>query len=155
MTNNVKRKKRADCKYAEWMDDAIIEVAEEGGFHAAMMLRIGVSKGAFYKYKHEFPSFAESLARADLIIQARQEKLMLEASEGKIKNYNYNANSFILHNRYREDYPKDSNTSITINNNTLNLTSEQRDNKIAMITEKLKLLGIDALNSPATIDQED
>lgn len=151
--------KRVDCKYRPWMCDAIIEVAQEGGYHAAMMLRIGVSKGVFYDYKNTIPEFAEALEKADLINLARQEKLLLDGAEGKVKNYNFTANQYILQNKYKSLYQRDNkelgSTSITINN--LTLTPEQRDSKIAQISEKLRSMGIDinSISDPIkTINQD-
>lgn len=152
-----KRAKYKNCKYAEWMCDAVIEVAEEGGYHAAMMLRIGVSKATFYNYRDDFPEFKEALERADLINLARQEKLLLDGAEGNIRNYNFTANAYILQNKYKSLYQRDNkeqnNTAITINN--LNLSPEQRDYKIAQISEKLRSMGINILPDLKVIEGEE
>lgn len=149
----MKRIKRIDTKYRPWMCDAVIEVAEKGGFHAAMMLRLGISRGTFYSYIREYPEFARAVEQADLITQSDNENTLSAIAKNK-KAGDFKAVSYILQTKFAKDYPKDvidsSSTNITINN--LNLTSEERDHKIAQLAEKLRAAGHDlsGLLNPTT-----
>ena len=130
-------------KYKPEMCDIVVQVANDGGFHAAMMVALGIGNDTFYRWKREIPEFKEAVEKADLISLALQEAILMDGMLGKIKGYNYSANSKILDNKYKALYQKDGsgNTEITIN--TVNLTPEQLDNKIAQKLEKLKTMGIE------------
>jgi hypothetical protein len=140
----MKRARRKDSKYDPAMCDMVIEVANEGGFHAAMMLKIGVSKGTFRTYRQEYPEFDNAVQQADLIIQAKTEKVVVDISENR-KAGDFKAAAFILQTKFNQEYPRDGNeltpTSITINN--LTITNEERDYKIMQLSEKLRSSGYD------------
>jgi len=134
----------APCKYETWMCDTVIDIAQSGGFHAAMMVACGIDNDTFYRYKREIPEFKEAVECADLISLAIQEATLVAGARGEIKNYNFASNAMILSNKYRALYKGTeggNNTEININNNTINLSPKERDDKIAQIMQKLKATG--------------
>jgi hypothetical protein len=140
----VKPKRGAPTKYEDWMCDKVVEVAQDGGFHAAMMVACGIDNDTFYRYKREIPEFKDAVEYADLISLAIQEATLIAGSRGEIRNYNFASNAMILSNKYRALYKGNegsSNTEININNNTINLSPQERDDKIAQILQKLKSAG--------------
>ena len=136
--------------YDPKMCEIVIEIAKEGGFRAAMCVGLGITERTFNKYIKDFPEFANAVEFAELILLAQQEELLQLGAQGKIKNYDFRANSYILNNKYKQLYDKSggNNTEVTIN--TINLTPEQIQNKIAQKLEKLKSLGIE---TDGSIDQ--
>lgn len=131
-------------KYKPEMCDVVIQVANDGGFHAAMMVALDIGNDTFYRWKREIPEFKEAVEKADLISLALQEAALMDGMLGKIKGYNFSANAMILNNKYKALYQRTdggSTTDITIN--TINLTPEQLDTKIAQKLEKLKSMGIE------------
>lgn len=131
-------------KYRPDMCDVVIQVANDGGFHAAMMVALDIGNDTFYRWKREIPEFKEAVEKADLISLALQEAALMDGMLGKIKGYNFSANAMILNNKYKALYQRDGaggNTEITIN--TVNLSPEQLDTKIAQKLEKLKSMGIE------------
>lgn len=154
-----KKSRRKDCKYNRSMCNTVIQVAEDGGYHAAMCLELGISRSTFDNYRKNYPEFARAVEQADLISQSDTERTLSDISKNK-KAGDFGAAKFILQTKFKEEYPLEkpdsTNTSITINN--LNLTNEEKDLRIQQISEKLKLAGYDvsALLNPTTtiINQE-
>src|SRR5260221_376748 len=139
----------APTKYRSDMCGIVIQVAHDGGFHAAMMVACGIGNDTFYRWKNEIPEFKQAVDQADLISLALQEAVLVDGMLGKIKNYNFNANAMILNNKWRAQYARSGsgdNTEITIN--TVNLSKDQLDNKIAQKLERLKSLGIEMNKTP-------
>ena len=137
-------KRGAPTKYKPEMCDIVQAVAHDGGFHAAMMVACGITNDTFYAWKRDIPEFKEAVEKADLISLALQEAALMDGMMGKIKNYNFSANAMILNNKYKALYTRgegSGNTEVTIN--TINLTPDQIDTKIAQKLEKLRSMGID------------
>ena len=133
------------CIYEDWMNDAIVEVAKEGGHIAAMCIKIGIrSEDTFHRWKREIPAFKEAYDEARMHSKALYEQNLLRGSLGLIKDFNATAYMCIINNKFPEDYKRDrtggGDANITINN--LTLTPEQLDYKIAQKTELLKSMGI-------------
>jgi hypothetical protein len=132
-------------KYSSGMCQTVVDVAKTGGFHAAMCVALGISTTTFYRYQSEYPEFKEAVEFADTITLALQEELLLAGAKGTLEGkYNFSANAMILNNKYRHLYDKTTgtnNTEITIN--TINLTPDQLNAKIAQKLEKLKMMGIE------------
>lgn len=154
----IRKKIRSDKKYKPSMCATVIQVAKEGGFHPAMMLKLGISRTSFYTYIRDYPEFARAVEQADLITQAQHEKNLVECAEGSSKA-DFKATAFVLQTKFNKDYPKDTpetnNTTITVNN--LNITPQERDNKIAQLADKLRAVGFDLsslMNPTTTITQE-
>ncbi len=152
----MKKRKAPNSKYKPSMCDTVIEVAKRGGFHAAMMLELGVGHTAFYNYIQRYPEFAAAVERADLIIQAKNESILSEIAENKSAG-DFKATSYILQTKFAKEYARErmDMNAITANNITINnltLTSEERDYKIAQLSEKLRSAGYDlsALLNPTT-----
>lgn len=141
----VKNRRGAPTKYEEWMCEAVIQVAQDGGFHTAMMVACGIDKDTFYKYKNDIPEFKEAVEYADLISLAIQEATLVAGMRGEIRNYNFSANAMILNNKYRALYKTGTgdNTEININNNTINLTKTEIDDRLNRVIETLKKSGTD------------
>jgi hypothetical protein len=137
----------APSKYRPEMCNIVIQVANDGGFHAAMMVACGIGNDTFYRWKKEIPEFKEAVDQADLISLALQEAVLVDGMLGKIKNYNFNANAMILNNKWRAHYARvnssGGDTNIEITNNTINLSKDEIDNKIAQVLERLKKSGTD------------
>lgn len=151
-----KRKIRSNRKYDPSFCDIVIEVAEKGGWHAAMYRKLGITKKTFQQYRKDIPEFAIAVEEADLILQESLEKTLLGLAKAECKG-NLAAIQFLLQVKFRDEYRlstdvKSESTNITINQ--LNLTPEQRDYKIAQLTEKLRAQGIDlsSLTSPKLIE---
>lgn len=146
---------RLDCKYKESMCDEVIKVAQAGGFHVAMCLKLDISRASFDNYRKKYPEFAAAVEKADMITQANSEQTMLDLSKNKNEGH-FQAASFLLKTKFKEDYPSDvpatetTSNSITINN--LNLTNEERDHKITQLSDKLRSAGFDlsSLLNPTT-----
>ena len=132
--------------------NAICEVAAEGGHIPAMMLRIGIrSKDTWYRWQREYPEFKEAVEWAEIISQAYLEKVGLKGMMGEIPGFNSTTYALIMNNKFGQEYKRNPNgsgsTEINITNNTMNLTSEQVQQKIAQKLEKLKSLGVDIENT--------
>lgn len=130
--------------------DAITSIASSGGHIPAMMLSIGIkSKDTWYRWQREYPEFKEAVEFAEIISQATHEEIGLQGMTGKIPNFNSTTYALIMNNKFGKDYKRNPNgssgssTEINITNNTMNLTSEQVQQKIAQKLEKLKSLGVD------------
>lgn len=131
-----------NTKYDSSMCDLVKAIARSGGFHAAMIMACGISKKTFYKWQDDYEEFKEAVEEADTISLAFQEKCLVEGMLGNIKNYNFSANAMILNNKYKTLYTKSGDGPTTeININTINLTQEQIDDKIAQKLEKLGAAG--------------
>ena len=74
--------------------------------------------------------------------KAFYEKLGLLGATGKVKDFNPSTYALIMNNKFSDEYKRSGSggTEITVNNNTLNLTAEQLDSKIAQKLAKVKLL---------------
>lgn len=126
----------------------ITEVAAAGGHIPAMMLKIGIkSKDTWYRWQREYPEFKEAVEFAEIISQAAHEEIGLKGMTGQIPNFNSTTYALIMNNKFGKDYKRNPNgsggTEINITNNTMNLTSEQVQQKIAQKLEKLKSMGVD------------
>lgn len=139
------KKLGAPCNYKSEYCSKILSVANIGGHIPAMMVEIGIkSKDTWYRWQREYPEFKEAVEYADIISQAFYEELGLKAVQGKIKDFSATTYALLMNNKFGKDYKRNpSNTEINITNNTLNLTSEQVQQKIAQKLEKLKSLGVD------------
>ena len=138
--------KIAKSKYSPEMCDKIIEVASKGGHIPAMMLAIGVkSKDTWYRWIKDHPEFKEAVEFAKISNQAFMEDIGMRAIVGTIPNFNSPTYALVMHNKFKEDYKRDTgggdHVEVTINN--LNLTSEEISLKIAQKLQKLKGLGVD------------
>ncbi len=126
--------------------DKIATIAAQGGHIPQMMLEIGIkSKDTWYRWQREYPEFKEAVEYASIINQAFYENLGLQAVQGRIKDFSATTYALIMNNKFGVDYKRNpsSGTEINITNNTMNLTSEQVQQKIAQKLEKLKSLGVD------------
>lgn len=153
----VPRQRGRPLKYRPDMCDTIVAIAYEGGMHAAMWTACGISQSQFYEWKLNIPAFRDAVEEADGISLAFQEAVLVKGMLGQIKGYNFNANAMILNNKYKAIYSRSGsgdNTEIIINNNTLNLTSDQITQKIAQKLEKFKTLGVDLLGTGGSDDDE-
>ena len=131
-------------KYSPSMCDDILKVASEGGHVASMMIKLGIaSKETFYRWQNENPEFKEAYNLSKLMSQAYYEKLGLSGILGEIPNFNSSTYALIMNNKFSDEYKRSgsggSHTEITLN--TLNMSPEQIDSKIAQKLEKLKSLG--------------
>lgn len=133
-------------KYLPQYCEDIIEVAASGGHIPAMMLKIGVrSKETWYRWQKEYPEFKEAVEFANVVSQATYEELGYRGLTGQIKFFNATTYAMIMNNKFGDEYKRNgsSDTEINIVNNTLNLTPDQVNQKIAQKIEKLKSLGVD------------
>ena len=127
--------------YHPKMCDVVVEVAQKGGFHSAMCIALGICFSTFNKYRKEYPEFAAAVEQADLVNLAAMEKSLVEAVHGDNTKLNFKAAEMLLSNKYRDLYSKVATTTdITIN--TINLTSDELNAKIAQKLQKLQSLGI-------------
>lgn len=135
--------KGAPKKYDPKFCEEICLVAAGGGHIPAMMIKIGVkSKDTWYRWQKEYPEFKESVEYAELISQAFYEDLGLKAVQGKIKDFSATTYALLMNNKFGKDYKRNPTSSeINITNNTLNMTPEQVQQKIAQITQKMKSAG--------------
>ncbi len=134
---------KGKSKYDPKMCSVIISTAQTGGQKAQMCINCGITEQTFDKYMSEYQEFKEAYEYAMLHIIADHEALMDAGAKGQIENYNFKANERILsanHKKYQQITDKGVNT--TININTINLTHEQRVEKIKQLTEKLAEKGI-------------
>lgn len=131
--------------YHPKMCDVVISAAQAGGQEAQMCINCGICMSTFKKYQKDYPEFASAVEYAKLIFVARLEAMMVAGAQGDIEKYNFKANEKLLavaEEKYRTLSERiQGNTTVTIN--TINLTSEQRLEKIKQISEKLKGFGID------------
>ena len=133
-------------KYESWMDDVIVDVAEQGGHVPNMCQAIGIaSKDTFYRWIKEYDSFKEAYEEAKLQSQAFYEQLLLAGACGKIKNFNFSALAMILNNKFPTDYKRNATGSQTeINIGSINsiehLNEKELDDKISRLQEKLQLV---------------
>lgn len=143
--------------------DAIVTVAAQGGHQAEMCLACGVkSRTTLYNWREKHPEFDEAYQFAQLVSLAYHEKVQLAGAMGMLPGFNSTTMAVIMNNKFGEDYKRgaggNASTEINITNNTVNLTSEEMDARIAQITEKLKSSGIDVLSlghsKPITIEHE-
>lgn len=136
------KKRGAPTKYTPDMCDKIIEVAAQGGHITEMRLAIGAySKETWYRWKEEHPEFAEATELAELISLVWWERRGREGISEK--NFNATVYAMIMNNKHKNEYSRNTgsnNTEITIN--TVNLSPEQIEQKIAQKLEKLRTLGI-------------
>lgn len=128
--------------YTPRMCEIVVATAEAGGFRAAMCVNCGISNSTFANYIREYPDFAEAVEYAELVLLAQQEALLTAGAQGKIKNYDFRANSYILNNKYRHIYDKTTG-STEVNINTINLTPEQINEQIAKKYARLRAFGVD------------
>lgn len=138
-----------DSKYRPEYCQAIIDVAKEGGHISAMRLKIGgICKDTWYRWAEKYPEFKEAVQYADLVSRVFYEKLGLAGAMGQVKDFNATTYALIMNNKFKDEYSRGtgSNTEVTINNNTLNLTSEEIQQQIAQKLEKLQSLGVDLVN---------
>lgn len=134
-----------NSSYIPKMCEVVISTAEAGGQEAQMCINCGICMNSFRKYQKEHPDFAAAVEYARLIYVATLEAMMVAGAEGKIERYNFKANEKLLEvaeEKYRKLAERNQNNT-TINVNTINLTSEQRIDKIKQISEKLKSFGIE------------
>lgn len=149
------RKPGRPTLYRPEMCDIVVKVAMNNGFHAAMQLACGVSETQFYEWKKTIPEFAEAVAFADTISLALLESTLIKNGTGELRG-NVNATLAALNNKYKAHYSRTATSEsheITINNNTLNLTSDQMTQKIAQKLEKFRSLGLD-LSAPIEVKDE-
>ncbi len=129
----------------------------QGGYHAAMMLACGIGKTQFYEWKNTIPEFKEAVDYADTISLTKLEDTLNKLGTGEYRG-NVNAVLAVLNNKWKTDYSRSASTEsteITINNNTLNLTSEQVSTKITEKLEKMRRMGFDFIpHEVITIDEE-
>lgn len=135
--------------YRPEMCDKIIEVAGRGGHIAEMRLSIGVySKETWYEWKEKYPEFAEAVRIAELVSLVWWERY----GRDNLTTKNFSATSYamIMNNKFKDDYSRtgSGNTEITIN--TVNLSPEQLEQKIAQKLDKLRTLGITLDSEPVS-----
>lgn len=144
MNLEIKKKRGPESRYSSDMCDKIVEIASEGGHVAEMMIALGISsKETFYKWQNENPEFKEAYGLSKLVSQAYYEKLGLQGATGQIPNFNASTYALIMNNKFSDEYKRSgsgSHTEITVN--TLNMTPEQIESRIAQKLEKLKALGV-------------
>lgn len=132
-------------KYDASMCNTIIDVATSGGHVSEMMMAIGVrSKDTFFRWQKEYPEFKEAYEYSKIVSQAFYERMLLNGSLGQIPGFNATAFAMIMNNKFGDEYKRSatgSNTEITIN--SMSLTSDQMNLKIAQKMEQLKALGIE------------
>jgi len=137
-------KRGPESRYTPDMCDRILKIASEGGHTAKMMMELGIaSKETFYRWQNENPEFKEAYALSKLVSQAYYEELGLQGAIGEIPNFNASTYALIMNNKFSDEYKRSgsgSHTEITVN--TLNLSPEQIENKIAQKLERLKSLGV-------------
>lgn len=132
-------------KYTPDMCQTITEIASNGGHVSEMMIALGISsKETFYRWQQEYPEFKEAYNLSKLVSQAYYERLGLKGALGEIPNFNASTYALIMNNKFSDEYKRSgsggSHTEITVN--TLNLSPEQIESKIAQKIEKLKSLGV-------------
>lgn len=130
---------------ADWMCEKIIEVARNGGHQAAMMLAIGVrSTDTFYRWLEQYPEFKNAYEYSKVVSKAFYEDIGLKGALGMIPGFNFHSYAMTMNNKFPEDYKRSAtggNTEITIN--TMNLSPDQLDSKIAQKLEQLKAFGVE------------
>jgi hypothetical protein len=140
--NQIKR--GPESKYTPSMCQTLTEIASRGGHVAEMMINLGISsKETFYRWQNENPEFKEAYALSKLVSQAYFERVGLHGALGEIPNFNATTYALIMNNKFPDEYKRSgsgSHTEITVN--TLNLSPEQIESKIAQKLEKLKSLGV-------------
>lgn len=133
-------------KYKQEYCDIIVKAAAEGKHIPGMMMSIGVrSKDTWYRWQREYPEFKEAVEYADIVSQATHEDIGIKGMTGQIPGFNSTTYALVMNNKFGGDYKRNPSTATEINitNNTLNLTPEQVQQKIAQKLEKLKSLGVD------------
>ncbi len=135
----------APSKYSPDCCTKILKIAEQGGHIPAMMREIGIkSKDTWYRWQKDYPEFRDAVEQAEIVSQAFYEEMGLRGTLGQIPNFNASTYALIMNNKFNKDYKRNpSATEVNITNNTLNLTTEQLDDKIAQAMEKVKSLGFD------------
>lgn len=134
--------KARDWKYEPWMCQAIIESAKQGKRIAGWCNAIGIkSKDTFYRWKKEFPEFAEAIKEAELHSQELYEDVMFAGGMGKIKNFNFNPIAMLVNNCFKDDYSRSatgSNTEVNIGtfNNLKTLDVEKLMARAAKLQEE-------------------
>lgn len=132
-------------KYMPKMCDVVISTAQSGGQEAQMCVNCGISMSTFIKYQKEYPEFMAAVEYAKLVFVATLEAMMVAGAEGKIEKYNFKANEKLLEvaeEKYRKLAERNQ-SNTTVNINTINLSPEERTEKIKQISEKLKTFGIE------------
>jgi hypothetical protein len=137
-------KKNANCKYELWMDDAMIQVAAEGGSKADMCLALGLrSKSTIDNWCKADPQFKEAYEYAKLVSQAWWEKVGRDGTTGDIDKFNQPAWATNVNNKFSDDFKRTEQpptTSTTYNigsiTNVESLTLEELDAQIARLEEK-------------------
>lgn len=140
-------------KYMSKMCDVVISTAQGGGQEAEMCINCGIGMATFKKYQKEYPEFAAAVEYARLVFVATLEAMMVAGAEGKIEKYSFKANEKLLEvaeEKYRKLSERNQNNT-TVNINTINLSPEERTEKIKQISEKLKSFGID-YQQPSLLD---
>lgn len=140
--NQIKR--GPETRYTPSMCQTLTEIASRGGHVAEMMINLGISsKETFYRWQNENPEFKEAYNLSKLVSQAYFERVGLQGALGEIPNFNATTYALIMNNKFSDEYKRSgsgSHTEITVN--TLNLSPEQIESKIAQKLEKLKSLGV-------------
>lgn len=149
-------KRGVPSKYTSDMCDTIIKIAASGGHIAEMRVAIDCrSKETWYRWKKEYPEFAEAVEYAELVSQAYWERLGHDGLQSK--SFNATTYALIMNNKFGDDYKRsgtgaNSSTEITIN--TVTLSSEQIQQRITQKLDKLKSLGVTLEHVPSKLIEE-
>ena len=135
--------------YLPKMCDVVVSTAQSGGDEEQMCLNCGIGMQSFRKYQKDHPEFAQAVEYAKLLYVASLQALMVAGASGLVEHYNFKANEKLLEvaaEKYRKLAERNQ-INNTVNINTINLTPQQRIEKIQQISEKLKSFGIEYDNS--------
>lgn len=130
--------------YEPWMCQKIVEVARRGGHIAAMCEEIGIrSEDTFHRWKRENPDFKAAYEHARLASKAVYEERLLQGALGLIPGFNATAFAMLMNNKFPEEYKREHKASTEITINSLNVSPEQIEYKIAQKMDLLKSMGVD------------
>lgn len=106
-TTKVKLIVHKATKYEPWMNEAVIDVARNGGHVAQMCHKIGIkSFETFYRWLERYPKFKESYDESKLISQSCYEEIGFQGMLGQIKGFNFSTWAMIMNNKFSKDYKR-------------------------------------------------
>ena len=145
--------------YQPWMCDKIIEIASKGGHRAQMIVALGIrSDTTLDTWCDKYPEFKEAYALSKIYSQAFYEDLNLKGTMGEIDRFNVTGLALTMNAKFPDEYKRPgsggSTNNTEININSINLSPQQIDNKIAQLLEKFKAQGLEWDGGSDVVDGE-
>lgn len=135
-----------ESKYKPWMCDKVVEIAADGGYIAKICIELSITPPTLTLWEKTRPEFARAMGVARLYMKAYLEEKMIDGMNGEIAGFNSTALAVALNAKFPEEYKRangGSSTEITVNNNTVNMSVSEMDDKIKQIHQKFKSWGIE------------